>query len=66
MHILAKRLGRHRSLINCLVVNSKNLPRHVIPPNKKGSGGIKKMDKTLKTILKRHVFKYPMMTTTEL
>jgi hypothetical protein len=65
MYILAKRLGRHRSLINCLVVKSKNLPRRVIPRNKKGSGGVKEW-RRLKTIGKRHVFKYPMMTTTEL
>jgi hypothetical protein len=32
----------------------------------KGLWWCKRMEKTLATILKRHVFKYPMMTTTKL
>jgi IS30 family transposase len=63
---IAKQLQRHKLSIDRLVVNAKNYPSLVTPPRKKGSGGVRKMDKTLKTILKRQVLKYPMMMAAEL
>jgi transposase len=50
---IAKRLGRHRSSIDRLVVKARVLPSLITPPSKKDSGRPRKMDKTLKTILKR-------------
>jgi hypothetical protein len=48
------------------VAKAKVLPSLITPPRKKSSGRPQNMDKTLKTILKRQVLKYPMMTPAEI
>jgi IS30 family transposase len=49
---IAKRLGRHRSSIDRLVERARNYPKLITPPRKKGCGPPRKMNLTMKTILK--------------
>jgi transposase len=63
---IAKQLGRHRLSIARQVAKARDFPSLITPPCKKGSGRPWKKDKTLETILKRHVLKYPMMTAAEI
>jgi hypothetical protein len=48
------------------VVKTKNFPKFFMPPHKKGSGAVRKINKTLSGILKRQVLKYPTITIAEL
>ncbi len=52
--------------INRLVARAKHCGKFVMPPLKKGSGDVRKKNKSLTGILKRQVLKYQMMTATEL
>jgi hypothetical protein len=54
---IAHRLRKNKTTINCMPGGEG--------PCKKGSGGVRKMDNTRKTILKRQVLKYKIMTATE-
>jgi hypothetical protein len=63
---IAVRLGHHQLSIDRLFVKSMGLPDNAIPGRKKCSGRPRKMTEDLLAILKRHIDKYPMMTTADL